>query len=71
MVADAKVADVIAKITRDFCIVHEHGLCLSDQRPSSKAGVYERPLERFVGRLVITTLHLLRYVAVRVSAQLW
>ncbi len=36
MAAVAKVADVIAKITRDFCVVHEHGPCLSAQRPAQR-----------------------------------
>jgi hypothetical protein len=31
MAAVTKVANVIAKITRDSCVVHEHGPCLSAQ----------------------------------------
>jgi len=46
MAAVAELADDNTKITRDSCVVHEHGPCLSAQRPSSEAGVYERPLER-------------------------
>jgi hypothetical protein len=39
MAAVAKVPDVIAKITRDSCVVHEHGPCLSAQRLRSAVAV--------------------------------